>query len=62
MDFNMNKVLFVVKVLELYCNCIDTFRAGIDTNPGENLFKKRKRKIPTEVGIIIMDGLVSTGK
>ena len=26
------------------------------------MIKKNKRKIPTDVGIIIMDGLVSTGK
>ena len=30
--------------------------------PGDNRSKSGKRKIPTEVGIIIMDGLVSTGK
>lgn len=28
----------------------------------DNLLIKDKRKIPTDVGIIIMDGLVSTGK
>jgi len=62
MDFSMNKVLFsskgigIVLQLRLYFNELEREQC-----PGE-IVKNHKRKIPTEVGIIIMDGLVSTGK
>jgi len=58
----MNKVLFsskgigIVLQMRLYFN-----KQGHEEYPGE-ILKNHKRKIPTEVGIIIMDGLVSTGK